>query len=79
MDALEFTGKIEQGVIRIPEGHEEYNNVQARIIVLVDPSLQPLKKKEDLRKVFRKMEKTRMFTAINDPVTWQKQLRDEWE
>ena len=36
MNALEFSTKIEQGLIHLPKQFEEYDNTYVRIIVLVE-------------------------------------------
>lgn len=79
MNALEFSGKIEQGTIRLPKGYEEYENSYARIIILVEKPQNYLTKKEKLRLTLQKMEKVNMFSKIEAPTLWQKGLRDEWE
>ena len=79
MDAIEFSGKIEKGLIRLPKRYAGYDNSQVRVIVLIDaPEISP-SKKERLRLALRKMESIKMFSKIEDPVIWQKGLRNEWE
>ncbi len=79
MNALEFSTKIEQGLIHLPKQFEEFNNTYVRIIVLVDTPPTQLSKKEKLLATFKKMKSHSMFASIENPVQWQKQLRDEWE
>ena len=79
MNALEFSAKIEQGVIHLPKQYEAYDNTFARVIVLVEPTLNIVSKKEKLLATFKKLQQTSVFDSIENPVTWQKQLRDEWE
>ena len=53
-----------------------------RALVMIldeEPKLPVLPKKENLRAVFSKMRTVKMFCGIEDPITWQKTLRDEWE
>ena len=79
MDAIEFSGKIEKGLIRLPKRYAGYDNSQVRVIVLIDaPEISP-SKKERLRLALQKMESIKMFSKIEDPVIWQKGLRNEWE
>lgn len=33
----------------------------------------------NLRKIFSNTESDKIFQGINDPVQWQKNIRDEWE
>ncbi|MBK8429248.1 MAG: hypothetical protein IPL27_26315 [Lewinellaceae bacterium] len=79
MDAIEFSGKIEKGLIRLPKRYEGYDNSQVRVIVLIEEPKRSLDRKERLRLALRKMEKIKMFSKIEDPIVWQKEMRNEWE
>jgi hypothetical protein len=80
MNALEFSTQIEQGMIRLPKQFEKYQNAFVRIIVLVEPEPEPPRtQRERLLRVFEKMHHLKMFESIENPLTWQKKLRDEWE
>lgn len=79
MDAIEFSGKIEKGLIRLPKQFEGYDNSQVRVIVLIDAPKSVASKKESFRNALKKMEKVNMFSKIQDPVVWQKEMRNEWE
>jgi Ran GTPase-activating protein (RanGAP) involved in mRNA processing and transport len=79
MNALEFTVRIEQGIIRLPKQYNEYENAQVRIIMLVETPQNQLSQREKLLITFNKMKQQRMFQSIENPTIWQKQLRDEWE
>ncbi|MEL7221128.1 MAG: hypothetical protein AAGJ93_07400 [Bacteroidota bacterium] len=77
--ALEFSSIIQEGVIRLPVEYGDFNNQRAKVIVLLQPDEEPLLQRERLVAIFKEMENQTMFSDINDPVTWQKQLRNEWE
>jgi hypothetical protein len=79
MNAIEFSTKIEHGLIHLPKQFQEYDNSHVRIIVLVEQSKTALSKKEKLLATFKKMQQNRLFESIENPVKWQKQLRNEWE
>ena len=80
MNALEFSSKIEHGAIRIPQKYEdEYENAYARVIMLVEKPDNFLVRKNKMRLAFQKMKDLKMFEQIENPVEWQKQLRNEWE
>jgi hypothetical protein len=80
MNALEFSSKIEHGTIKIPKMYEdEYENAYARVIVLVEKPDDFLIRKNNMRLAFQKMKNVNMFEQIENPVEWQKQLRNEWE
>lgn len=80
MNALEFSTKIEHGVIKLPKQYEDYDSAYARVIILVDKPLPTeTSSKEKLRQAFKRMEGVRMFEQIENPTNWQKQQRDDWD
>ena len=80
MNVLEFSTKIEHGVIKLPKQYEEYDSVYARVIILVDKPLPiEVSSKDKLREAFKKMEGVAMFKQIENPTEWQKQERNDWE
>jgi hypothetical protein len=80
MNALEFSTKIKHGIIKLPSNYEnEYENVQAKVIILFEKKEQRVSQKEAIKKAFDKMKGSEIFADIQNPVEWQKQLRNEWE
>jgi hypothetical protein len=79
MNIFEFSAKIERGVIQLPKQYEAYDNTFARITVLIEPPLENISKKEKLLATFKKLQQTPVFDSIENPVTWQKQLRGDWD
>ena len=79
MEALEFSTKIEHGIIRLPKQFEAYENTIVRIIILAEKPQNFSHKKEKLRAVLKKMQEVDIFRSISNPVEWQKQVRNEWE
>lgn len=47
--------------------------------MLFDESKKETSKKENLLITFNKMKTEKMFDSIENPVLWQKKLRDKWE
>lgn len=80
MNAIEFSGVIERGQITLPPQYASYDNAHVRVIVLVNvlPD-EGTGKKERFLAALQKMKNMNMFSKIDDPVLWQKKLRDEWE
>ena len=62
MDALEFSTKIEQGTIQLPEKYSDYGNAYVRVIILIDKPEQTLTQKEKLSLTFQKMEIVQLTT-----------------
>ncbi|MCY7376635.1 MAG: hypothetical protein LH472_11800 [Pyrinomonadaceae bacterium] len=79
MNSLEFTAKIEHGVIHLPKEFEDYENAVARVTVTLETAENEKAKKDKLFAVLEKMQQANMFQDIENPVEWQKKLRDEWE
>lgn len=77
MNSLEFTTKIEHGVIHLSKEFEEYENAVARVTVTLE--VNETSQKEKLTVLFAKMRKVKMFENIENPTEWQRKLRDEWE
>ncbi len=68
MNSLEFTTKIEQGVIHLPKEYEEYQNSVARVVITLETPEDKAKKKEKLFAVLKEMRKVDMFRDIENPV-----------
>lgn len=79
MNSLEFTTKIEHGVIHLPREFEEYDDAVAHVVVTVTSPGEDTARKERLLAAFREIQKTDIFRDIEDPSEWQRKLRDEWE
>lgn len=79
MNSLEFTTKIEHGVIHLPKEFEEYDNAVAHVVVRIESADEKKAKKERLFAAFKKAQAANLFAEIENPVEWQRKLRDEWE
>ena len=79
MNALEFSTKIEQGLIHLPKQYQDYDNAYVRILVLIETPVSQSSKKQKLLDAFKKVQNRKMFASIKNPMLWQKKLRDEWE
>ena len=44
-----------------------------------EPQESPATKKEELFAAFAKLEQANVFSEIDNPVEWQRKLRDDWE
>ncbi|MGI8468879.1 MAG: hypothetical protein ACR2N3_10535 [Pyrinomonadaceae bacterium] len=79
MDSLEFTTKIEDGVIHLPKEFEDYENSVAHVVVTLETPDARKAKKDKLFAAFKNAQKAKLFQDIENPVEWQRKLRDEWE
>ena len=78
--AIEFWGRIEDGVIKLPAKYlDQYSGLDAKILVTVDTDATLVNQRSRLQELFSQANELKMFSAISDPVTWQKNIRDEWD
>ncbi len=79
MNAIEFSGKIKKGKIEVPKELQDSENESVRVILLFDNVERLDKKKNNLLTVLNKMKTEKMFSNVENPVFWQKNIRNEWE
>ena len=80
MKAIEFTTNIKNGIIRLPIKYKKIADSVVRIILLADEKeRKSISKKEKLEKLFVEATKKNIFKSIENPIEWQKKLRNEWE
>ena len=79
MNPLEFTAKIEHGIIHLPKEFEDYENAVAHVSITLETPEEKKTKKENLLKAFKKAQKAKLFAEIENPVEWQRELRNEWD
>lgn len=79
MNQVEFTTKIEHGVIHLPEELADYENSVAHVVITLDAPDEKKAKKERLFAAFKKAQEANLFSDIENPVEWQRKLRDEWD
>jgi ABC-type thiamine transport system substrate-binding protein len=79
MKSVKFNVKIENGTIRLPKNLREFDNCEAHVVVKVESSDDTAAKKERLFAAFKKLQEADVFRNIEDPVEWQRKLRDEWD
>jgi len=80
MKAFEFKTKPENGIIKIPPEYRNYANSIIRVIMLTnEDDFEYTSKKEQLKSLFNQLQAKDIFRKIDDPVKWQKDLRNEWE
>ncbi|MEM1215679.1 MAG: hypothetical protein AAGJ82_08345 [Bacteroidota bacterium] len=80
LPSIAFTTIVENGTIKLPNGYDNLDKQQVKVIVSVAQNNQDAHaQSKRLLNIFEQMERVAMFSDIQDPLGWQKQLRDEWE
>ncbi len=80
MRAIEFRAKIINGVIQIPAKYKKLANQLARVIILTEEEEPPVLKQDvkSIQSILSKLHSKKVFGKIEDPVSWQRKIRDEW-
>jgi len=78
MYATEFTTIIDKPYIEIPE-YEKFKNHKVKIM-LIDLKQQSTSKnqKQQIKNILENTQE-QLFSSINNPLDWQKNIREEWE
>ncbi len=79
MSSVEFTTKIEHGVIHLPKEFEDYEDKVAHVTVTLETPEDKKAKKDRLFAAFKKAQEAGLFSKIEDLVEWQRELRNEWD
>jgi hypothetical protein len=80
MQAIEFETYINHKAIQIPLQFQYIDNVKVKVILLYsEPEKKGNYNKQSLLVSFAKAQQKGVFENINNSITWQKDLRDEWE
>ena len=74
----EFTTIIDKPYIEIPE-YEKFKNHKVKIM-LIDLKQQSTSKnqKQQIKNILENTQE-QLFSSINNPLDWQKNIREEWE
>jgi hypothetical protein len=80
MQAIEFETYVNHRAIQIPTQYKLIDNARVKVILLYsEPEKKGNYNKKALLLAFAKAKQKGIFKNINNSITWQKQLRDEWE
>ncbi|MBW8051787.1 MAG: hypothetical protein FVQ77_15915 [Cytophagales bacterium] len=82
MRTIEFETQVENGIIKIPKNiTEDVNNKKVKILIKVDrdKNVQINYNMKEIEKLLKKIYAKNVFNSIENPVNWQKKIRDEWE
>jgi hypothetical protein len=76
MQAIEFETYLENGLIHLPASYQHWQEgKQVKVIVLVDEAAEDKAKQQNQRLINRH---TGKISLTQDPLDFQKNIRDEW-
>jgi hypothetical protein len=76
MQAIEFETHLENGLIHLPASYQHWQNgKQVKVILLVEETAEDSAKQQNRRSINRHAGK---ISLTQDPLDFQKNIRDEW-
>lgn len=78
LNAISFSAQIKKGVIQLPHKYANFEEKKAKITILFDENITDSNPKKGILSAFQQMKSKSMFSNIEKPVEWQKELRNEW-
>jgi hypothetical protein len=83
MQAVEFDTHAKNGIIKIPDEYRNIADGEVRIIILKqekkpETSIEHHRKMSELKKLLKQIRDRNIFQSIDDPVKWQRSIRNEW-
>lgn len=79
MKTIEFETVIRDGIIKLPSKYRNLANKFAKIILLTDEDKEIKGKAKQIRYLIKQITAKKVFTDIENPSKWQKEVRNEWE
>lgn len=80
MNYIEFDTTVRNNNIIIPYYLKNLENKKVKIrMQILDNEILQAEKNEKMLSQFSKIIDMDVFSDINDPVEWQRKIRDEWE
>lgn len=81
MLAVEFETHAENGIIKIPEKYRKIAEGDLKIIILKEEEKSKVPGKQkiaNIKKLLKQIQGKDIFQNIEDPLEWQKAIRNEW-
>ena len=75
MKTLEFFTKIKNGMIKIPDKHNDIKDNEVKVILHWEETHY---QKKNILSALSKIQKKNIFREIKDPSDWQRTIRNEW-
>lgn len=80
MQTIEFITYISHNTIQLPMQFQKVDNMKAKVTIEYDELNQRGNyNKADLVKAFNEAKNNNVFSSIKDSISWQRELRNEWE
>lgn len=81
MVAVEFETQAQNGMIKIPEEYREMAQGELRVILLKGEEKSKTADSSqgiEIKKILKQIQGKNIFKSIDNPVEWQRTIRDEW-
>ncbi len=78
MKTLEFTTKIKNGIIKIPERYSNLKDIDVNVILQMEDDKRNSNQTINIISALQEIRKKKIFNKIDDPLNWQREIRNEW-
>jgi len=78
MRVIEFETQFKDGVLKIPKKYSAFKNAKVKVSLLSEVTV-PKSNYFALQQILNTVSPNELFKEIENPVDWQKNVRDEWE
>ena len=77
MKTLEFKARVRNGTIKIPDSDQKKINEEVNVVLSWNDSEKNYDPQK-IQSILNKLKKEKIFDKIDNPVEWQRNLRNEW-
>jgi len=77
MKTLEFSTKIKDGIIRIPDKHNNIDDNEVNVILQWEDNNKNYQSRNILS-ILEVIQRKKIFVKIENPSEWQRKIRNEW-
>jgi len=78
MKTLEFSTKIKNGIIKIPERYSNLKDIDVNVILQMEDDKRNSNQTINIISALQEIRKKKIFNKIDDPLNWQREIRNEW-
>lgn len=78
MKTLEFSTKIKNGIIKIPERYCNLKDIDVNVILQMEDDKRNSNQTINIISALQEIRKKKIFNKIDDPLNWQREIRNEW-
>lgn len=79
MKSIEFSSKVKNGAVKIPDNGNALENNEVKVILMWKDKEDKNYDSKKIIYLLSKIKERNIFENIKNPKSWQKSLRNEWK